>query len=74
MRFPDFGKVETRDDLERLFFYLLDDNDAQEWKNDDVYSFLQAMVAWLHDANQDSLSWQLFADMLNSAASGDPHR
>ena len=71
--------VTSREELERLIFDLLDDNDAVEWDNDTAYSYLQAMAAWLHDSegfyrnigeqcDSNEASWQLFADMLQAAA------
>ncbi|MDC0936825.1 hypothetical protein OAS39_11105 [Pirellulales bacterium] len=72
-------KVETRDDLEAVLFNLMDDNDAVVWKNDSAFQLLQAMAAWLHEAedyyqhkgirqNPNQASWQLFADMLLAAS------
>ncbi|MEM6260432.1 MAG: hypothetical protein AAGI37_19330 [Planctomycetota bacterium] len=71
--------VTSRDELEKLIFELLDDNDAVEWDNDTTYSYLQAMAAWLRDSDgfyrnvgeqfdTNNPSWQLFADMLQAAA------
>ncbi len=75
----DYTEVRSREDLLTLIFELLDDNDAIAWKNDSTYSFLQAMAAWLNDAetfyenvkprvDAERPSWQLFADMLQAAS------
>ena len=61
-----------------FLFELLDDNDAVEWENDDIYSLLQAMAAWSNNADgfykniniefdRSNPSWQLFFDMLVAA-------
>lgn len=44
--------VTTKDGLIRVIFELMDDYDAvgDQWENKDIYSFLQAMAAWLNDA------------------------
>jgi hypothetical protein len=55
------------------------DGAGNHWQNQDVYTFLQAMAAWLNDCegfyrntgkpiDVDQPSWQLFADMLSAAA------
>ncbi len=61
--------VSTKQDLEKLLFELLDDNDGQQWKNDTTYQYIQAMAACLRDAGPSPQpSWQFIADMLQSAA------
>jgi hypothetical protein len=65
----DHQIVRSRDDLEKLLFDLMDDNDGQKWKNDTAFQFIQAMAASLRDAGPSvQPSWQFFADMLQSAA------
>ena len=62
-------------------FDLLDNNDSDGnlWENKDIYTFLQAMAAWLRDADGyyknagqsvdvEKPSWQLFADALFAAS------
>ena len=80
--FPDRAAVSTREELIALIFDLLDHNDAIEWRNETVYPYLQAIAAWLRDAegfyqelgegrSADEASWQLFADALQAGA-GSP--
>jgi len=64
----DRQTIRSRDDLEKLLFDLMDDNDGQQWKNDTTFQYLQAMAAWLHDAKTPEPSWQFIGDMLQSAA------
>ena len=75
----EYTKVASKAELEKLLFELLDHNDAITWSNDSVYSYLQSMAAWLHDAeeyyknagqNIDSkvASWQILGDMLQAAS------
>lgn len=72
--------VNTRDELIGYFFELLDDHDAigDQWENKDIYSFLQAMAAWLDDCDGyyrnigqsvdvGKPSWQIFAYALAAA-------
>ena len=70
--------ITSKEQFLNFLFDLLDHNDAVEWENDTVYSFLQAMAAWLDDAegyyknveldfDVEIPSWQLFADMLLAA-------
>ncbi len=70
--------VNTKDDFICALRKLLDQAEASEWENDKTSSYLQAMVAWLSDAekyyentsktiNLEEPSWQLFADMLKAA-------
>jgi hypothetical protein len=72
-------RIESRQELISLIFRLLDENDAIEWENETAYSFLQALAAWLNDADSfylninesrdpNNASWQLFADALQAAA------
>jgi hypothetical protein len=72
-------RIESRQELVDLIFKLLDENDAVEWQNETAHSFLQAMAAWLNDADgfyrnikeardPNNASWQLFADALQAAA------
>jgi hypothetical protein len=73
--------VTSRDGLIRVIFELLDDYDSEgdKWENKDIYTFLQAMAAWLNDAAGyyrntgqnvavEQPSWQLFADALTAAS------
>jgi hypothetical protein len=73
--------ITTRDQLLGHIFELLDnhDSDGHLWKNKDVYTFLQAMAAWLNDAGRyyknagqdvhiEKPTWQLFADALSAAS------
>ena len=75
---PDRPNVTSKEQFINLFFDLSDHNDKVEWENESVYSFLQAMAAWLNDADgfykniklgfdTEKPSWQLFADMLLAA-------
>jgi len=70
--------AQTRQELIDLIFKLLDENDAVEWENETAYRFLQALAAWLSDADgfyrnikeardPNQASWQLFADALQAA-------
>ena len=72
--------MNSRDDLIGYIFELLDDHDAigDQWENKDIYSFLQAMAAWLNDCDGyyrntgqsvdvEKPSWQIFADTLSAA-------
>jgi hypothetical protein len=73
--------VQSRQQLIGHLFRLMDDFDGagNHWQNQDIYTFLQAMAAWLDDCDGfyrnfgkpidvDQPSWQLFADMLSAAA------
>ena len=73
--------VRTRDELIDHIVRLLDEHDAvgDQWGNKDLYSFLQAMAAWLNDCegyyrnsgqpvDARQPSWQLFADALSAAS------
>ena len=77
----DRRPIDSRDQLVGHVFELLDDHDAigDQWENQDIYSFLQAMAAWLNDCDGyyrkagqridvEKPSWQIFADMLSAAA------
>ena len=77
--FPERANIESRQALIELIFNLLDHNDAVEWENETVYTFLQSLAAWLNDADgfyqnmaektdPNTASWQLFADALQAAA------
>jgi hypothetical protein len=72
-------RIESRQELIDLIFKLLDENDAVEWPNETAHSFLQALAAWLNDAegfyknikearDPNAASWQLFADALQAAS------
>ena len=74
---PVIGRQQLIDHL----FRLMDDFDGvgNQWRNQDIYTFLQAMAAWLEDCegfyvnqgkavNVDQPTWQLFADTLSAAA------
>lgn len=76
----DAKPVNSRDELVGYIFELLDDQDAigDQWTNKDIYSFLQAMAAWLNDCDGyyrstgqtldvEQPSWQIFADALAAA-------
>lgn len=76
----DTKRINSRDDLIGFVFELLDDYDAvgDQWENKDIYSFLQAMAAWLNDCGGyyqrrgDSIdcetpTWQIFGDALAAA-------
>jgi hypothetical protein len=73
--------VQSRQQLIDHLFRLLDDFDGAGdlWANRDVYTFLQAVAAWLDDSegyyrdsgtagDAEQPSWQLFADALSAAA------
>ena len=73
--------VQSRQELIDHLFRLLDDFDGagNEWENKDIYTFLQAMAAWLNDSegyyrnvgqpvDVNKPSWQIFADALSAAA------
>ncbi|MBW3539679.1 MAG: hypothetical protein KY476_05360 [Planctomycetes bacterium] len=47
----DKQAVQSREDLIGHIFGLLDDYDAvgDQWENKDIYTFLQALAAWLND-------------------------
>ncbi len=73
--------VQSRQQFIDHLFYLMDDFDGagNHWQIRDIYTFLQAMAAWLNDCvgfyrnrnkpiNVEQPSWQLFADMLSAAA------
>lgn len=77
----DGTKLQSRQDLIGHLFRLMDDFDGvgSTWQNQGVYSFLQAMAAWLEDCegfyrntgqavDVDQPSWQLFGDALSAAA------
>ena len=74
-------RVSSREEFITHIFQLLDEHDAigDRWENKDIYTFLQAMAAWLNDCqgyyqnagekvNIEQPSWQLFADALSAAA------
>jgi hypothetical protein len=73
--------VHSREELIDHLFRLLDDYDGvgNQWQNRDVYTFLQAMAAWLNDCegyyrnnglsvDVNKPSWQMFAHALSAAA------
>jgi hypothetical protein len=73
--------VQSRQQLIDHLLHLMDDFDGagNHWQNRDIYTFLQAMAAWLNDCegfyrninkpiDVDQPSWQLFADLLSAAA------
>jgi len=73
--------VESRQQLIDHLFQLVDDFDGagNYWRNQDIYTFLQAMAAWLNDCERyycntgqsvdvNTPSWQIFADALSAAA------
>jgi hypothetical protein len=73
--------VKSRQELIDHLFRLMDDFDGagDQWQNQDIYTFLQAMAAWLNDCegyyrntgrsiNVETPSWQLLADALSAAA------
>jgi hypothetical protein len=73
--------VQSRQELISHLFRLMDDFDGvgNLWKNQDVYTFMQAMAAWLNDCEEsyrqsgqsvdvEIPSWRLFADALSAAA------
>lgn len=77
----DTQPAQSRDDLIEHIFRLLDDHDAvgDQWQNKDIYTFLQAMAAWLDDCegfyrntgqpvDARLPSWQLFADAFSAAS------
>jgi hypothetical protein len=77
----DGNSVQSRQQLIDHLFFLMDDFDGagNHWQNQDLYTFLQAMAAWLNDCDgfyrtsgksidADQPSWQVFADMLSAAA------
>jgi hypothetical protein len=73
--------VQSRQQLIDHLFRLLDDFDGagNHWQNQDIYTFLQAMAAWLSDCEGyyrntgqsvpvETASWQVFADALSAGA------
>jgi len=77
----DTNAVDSRDQLIGYIFELLDDHDAvgDQWENKDIYSFLQAMAAWLDDCDGyyrksgqsvdvEKASWQILADAMAAAS------
>jgi hypothetical protein len=77
----DRVNIGSRDDLIGHLFNLMDDFDGagDRWENQDIYTFLQAMAAWLNDCqgnyqnagesvDVEQGSWQLFADALSAAS------
>lgn len=73
--------VRSREELIDYIFSLLDEHDAigDRWENQNLYSFLQALAAWLNDCegyyrdtgqsvDARQPSWQLFADALSAAS------
>jgi hypothetical protein len=65
--------IQSRQQLMDHIFRLIDDFDGTGnlWENQDLYTFLQAMAAWLndcegyyrntgHSVDVDQASWQLF--------------
>jgi len=77
----DAPTIRSRDELIGHLFNLLDDHDAcgDQWHNRNIYTFLQAMAAWLNDCDGyymntgqsvdvEQPTWQLFADALAAAS------
>ena len=77
----DSPTVRSRDELIGYIFHLLDDHDAigDQWRNKDIYTFLQAMAAWFNDCESHDRdtgqavdgcrpTWQMFADALSAAS------
>jgi hypothetical protein len=73
--------IQSRQQFIAHLFRLLDDFDGagDHWANQDIYTFLQAMAAWLNDCqgyyrnagrqiDVDNALWQVFADALSAAA------
>ena len=69
--------VKTKEDFKSLLENLLK-QDAKDWENEMTSSYLEAMLAWLSDAdgfyknigediNLKEPTWQLFADMVQAA-------
>ena len=67
--------IQSHDQLIDHLFFLMDDFDAigNQWNNQDIYTFLQAMADWLENCEKhyqkngaaidvNKPSWQLFAD------------
>jgi hypothetical protein len=74
----DYCIVTSKDEFLNLIFDLLDENYAVASENDSAYAFLQALAAWLQDADgfyanrhiemaTHQANWQLLADMLQAA-------
>ncbi|MBL1175491.1 MAG: hypothetical protein FWK01_10245 [Pantanalinema sp. GBBB05] len=70
--------MDSRQELIALISRLLEENDAAEWENETAHRFLEALAAWLNDADgfyrnikeardPNEASWQLFADALQAA-------
>jgi hypothetical protein len=75
------AQVRSRDQLIGHIFHLMDDFDGagDHWQNQDIYTFLQAMAAWLNDCegyyrnvgqavDVERASWQLLADAFSAGA------
>jgi hypothetical protein len=73
--------VQSRKQLIDTLFRLMDDFDGAGnfWQNQDLFTFLQALAAWLNDCETyyrnssqsidvEKASWQLFADALSAAS------
>lgn len=74
----EYKNVENREQLVKII-QSLSRQDTAEWENSSISSFLEALAAWIDDAegfyanssfevNSDNPSWQLFADALQAAA------
>jgi hypothetical protein len=72
---------QSRQQLIDHLFRLMDDFDGvgNHWQNQNLYSFLQALAAWLNDCegyyrstgqsiDVEKASWQLVADALSAAS------
>ncbi len=73
----DYEKIESKKELLRLIKNLSAE-DSSKWENVSTSDFLEALGAWLEDADgfyknfqldtsSEKPSWQLFADALQAA-------
>ena len=72
------SSVRTRRDFIVLLRTILDEENFSSWKNKRTHCFLEALSAWLDDADwfyansgeatkPDQISWQLLADAIQAA-------
>jgi len=73
----DYQKVENKEDFLKIIKKLEADN-QDAWENTSAVDFIEALGAWLNDADgfyqnfkldtdANNASWQLFADALQAA-------
>jgi hypothetical protein len=61
--------IKTREDFENFLEILVSDykEHKEEWENDTLKSYLEALHGYNYNSNNDRPSWKAFAEMLVAA-------